>query len=115
MKMRQDLGGRVQRNPTPYGMGWFIAEGYEGVFYDPGAFGSVSFIDTRRGIGGFVATDDYARADAGAPVSLTMTEILPLIQGAIDSASPVATQLPAESVFTDMHLIVNEPTVGTKD
>ena len=114
-KMQEDRGSLVQRNPTAYGMGWFIAEGYEGVFYDPGAFGSVSFIDTRRGIGGFVAIDDYSRADAGAPVILTLTEILPLIQGAIDSTSPLARQLTVEPVFSDMHLTINKPALEIKD
>lgn len=86
-KMRKDRGGLVQQNPTPYGLGWFIAEGNEGVFYDPGAFGSVSFIDTTRGIGGFVAIDDYSRTDAGAPVDLTLNEIIPLVQAAFDDAN----------------------------
>ena len=85
-KMRQDRGSLVQRNPTPYGLGWWIADGHDGVFYDPGAFGSVSFIDTVRGIGGFVAIDDYSRTDSGAPVDLTLNEIIPLVQAAIDDA-----------------------------
>ena len=113
--MQEDRGSLVQRNPTAYGMGWFIADGYNGVFYDPGAFGSVSFIDTRRGIGGFVAIDEYSRADAGAPVILTLTEILPLIQEAIDSTSPLAKPIAVEPVFSPTQLTVNEPIVEIKD
>ena len=114
-KMQEDRGSLVQRNPTAYGMGWFIADGYNGVFYDPGAFGSVSFIDTRRGIGGFVAIDEYSRADAAAPVILTLTEILPLIQKAIDSTSPLAKPIAVEPVFSPTQLTVNEPIVEIKD
>jgi len=47
----------------------------------------VSFIDTTRGIGGFVAIDDYSRTDAGAPVDLTLNEIIPLVQAAFDDAN----------------------------
>lgn len=100
-KMREDRGGLVQKNSTPYGLGWFIAEGDTGVFYDPGAFGSVSFIDTTRGIGGFIAIDDYSRTDAGAPIDLTLNEIIPLVQAAFDDANGVqqSSALSAQSLL----------------
>ena len=85
--MQKDYGSLVRVNPTPYGLGWFIASGYEGVFYDPGAFGSVSFIDIERGIGGFVAIDEYFQDDSTSPVRFVLSDILPLIQVAFDSAS----------------------------
>ena len=84
--MQSDYGSLVPLNPTPYGLGWFIASDYEGVFYDPGAFGSVSFIDIGRGIGGFVAIDEYFQDDSTSPVRFLLSDILPLIQSAFDSA-----------------------------
>ena len=56
------------------------------MFYDPGAFGSVSFIDIGRGIGGFVAIDEYFQDDSTSPVRFLLSDILPLIQSAFDSA-----------------------------
>ena len=66
--MQVDRGGVVATNATPYGMGWWIREELPGVFTDPGAFGAVSFIDVNRGIGGYMAIDEYGdEADSGAP------------------------------------------------
>jgi CubicO group peptidase (beta-lactamase class C family) len=83
-RMRVDRGGVVSINPTPYGMGWWISSDNPGVYDDPGAFGAISFIDVERGIGGYIAIDDYSRDDAGAPVSLVRETIIPLIQTVID-------------------------------
>jgi CubicO group peptidase (beta-lactamase class C family) len=83
-RMRVDRGGVVSINPTPYGMGWWISSDNPGVYDDPGAFGAISFIDVERGIGGYVAIDDYSRDDAGAPVALVRKTIIPLIQAVID-------------------------------
>jgi len=72
-------------NPTPYGMGWWISSAEDGVYTDPGAFGAVSFMDTRRGIAGFIAIDDYTRRDSGAPGAFLQGVALPLIQAAVDA------------------------------
>ena len=84
--MRVDRGGVVAEDPVPYGMGWWIRTETPGVYDDPGAFGSVSFLDVERGFGGYVAIDDYTRTDAEAPVQLVRQEIIPLLQAAWDAA-----------------------------
>ena len=84
-KMREDRGGVVENYPTPYGMGWWISTDNSGVYDDPGAFGSVSFVDTEWGFAGYVAIDDYRRLDADAPVRLVRREIIPLLQAAFDA------------------------------
>jgi CubicO group peptidase (beta-lactamase class C family) len=84
-KMREDRGGVVENYPTPYGMGWWISTDNSGVYDDPGAFGSISFVDTERGFAGYVAIDDYRRLDADAPVRLVRREIIPLLQAAFDA------------------------------
>jgi CubicO group peptidase (beta-lactamase class C family) len=40
-----------------YGMGWWVDRTHPGVFNDPGAFGSASWIDVPRGYGGFIAIE----------------------------------------------------------
>ncbi len=84
-EMRIDRGGVVTENPTPYGMGWWISTENPGVYDDPGAFGSISFLDVERGFGGYVAIDDYTRVDADAPVRLVRQNIIPLLQSAFDA------------------------------
>jgi len=85
--MREDKGGALG---TPYGMGWWLIDSTDGgatsLFYDPGAFGAVSWIDTERNYAGYLAVDDYTRVDSGAPVALTLGEIIPLVAAAIDQA-----------------------------
>ena len=85
--MRIDRGGVVPNDPTPYGLGWWISSDNPGVYHDPGAFGAISFIDVERGIGGYVAIDDYSAVDAGAPIGLVRGTIIPLLQAAYDAAS----------------------------
>ncbi len=82
--MQVDRGGVVAEDPVPYGMGWWIRTETPGVYDDPGAFGSLSFLDVERGFGGDVAIDDYTRTDAEAPVQLVRQEIIPLLQAAWD-------------------------------
>ena len=84
-EMRVDRGGVVAEDPVPYGMGWWINTDNPGVYYDPGAFGSVSFLDIERGFGGYVAIDDYTRVDADAPGRLVRRDIIPLLQSAFDA------------------------------
>ena len=88
--MRIDRGGVVPNDPTPYGMGWWISSDNPGVYHDPGAFGAISFIDVERGIGGYVAIDDYSAVFAGAPIDLVRRTIIPLLQAAYDAASGVS-------------------------
>jgi hypothetical protein len=83
--MQVDRGGVVAEDPVPYGMGWWIRTETPGVYDDPGAFGSLSFLDVERGFGGYVAIDDYTRTDAEAPVQLVRQEIIPLLQAAWDA------------------------------
>ena len=85
--MQVDRGGVVATNATPYGMGWWILSDNPGVFTDPGAFGAVSFIDVNRGIGGYMAIDEYDdAADRGAPPRFFIEQAIPAIQAAWDAA-----------------------------
>ena len=86
-EMRVDRGGVVAEDPVPYGMGWWIDTDNPGVYDDPGAFGSVSFLDVERGFGGYVAIDDYTRIDADAPARLVRRDIIPLLQSAFDAVA----------------------------
>ena len=86
-EMRVDRGGVVAEDPVPYGMGWWIDTDNTGVYDDPGAFGSVSFLDVERGFGGYVAIDDYTRVDADAPARLVRRDIIPLLQSAFDAVA----------------------------
>jgi CubicO group peptidase (beta-lactamase class C family) len=86
-EMRIDRGRVVAENPVPYGMGWWIRNDMPGIYEDPGAFGSVSFLDIERGFGGYVAIDDYTRTDAEAPTKLVREEIIPLLQSALDAVA----------------------------
>jgi CubicO group peptidase (beta-lactamase class C family) len=92
-EMRENRGSQVAENPTPYGMGWWISSQNANVYDDPGAFGSISFIDVDRGIGGYVAIDDYSRTDPGAPVGLVRQDIIPMIQKIIDASGMAAPAL----------------------
>lgn len=76
-----------------YGMGWWVLPGDEQrstIVYDPGAFGAISWLDVERGIGGYVAIDDYTRADPGAVYTLVLDEIIALQQQAVDAARTAA-------------------------
>jgi CubicO group peptidase (beta-lactamase class C family) len=85
--MQVDRGGVVATNATPYGMGWWIQTSNPGVLTDPGAFGAVSFIDVNRGIGGYMAIDEYGdQADSGAPPAFFIDQAIPAIQSAWDAA-----------------------------
>ena len=82
-----------------YGMGWWIAEGLPGVIVDFGLFGSIGWLDTERGIGGYMATDDYSYTllDASIdplapPAKLVINEIILLQQQAVDAARAAASK-----------------------
>ncbi len=85
--MRVDRGGK---HGQPYGLGWWIVPGENGadpyLFWDPGAYGSVAWIDTARMIGGFVAIDDYTTISSPDPILLVRDEIIPLVERAVDDA-----------------------------
>jgi CubicO group peptidase (beta-lactamase class C family) len=85
--MQVDRGGVVAINATPYGMGWWIQTELPGVLTDPGAFGAVSFIDVNRGIGGYMAINEYGdEVDSGAPPGFFIGQAIPAIQAAWDAA-----------------------------
>lgn len=79
-----------------YGMGWWISQTMPGVVMDPGLYGSIGWLDTERGIGGFVAVDDYSYSlfDAlqnrerplAPPALLVIDEIIQFQQQAVDEA-----------------------------
>jgi CubicO group peptidase (beta-lactamase class C family) len=74
---------------TNYGLSWWIAPGGEGestVVYDPGAFGSISWLDMERGIGGYVAIDDYDSGASRDVHAFVREHIIPMQQQAVDKA-----------------------------
>jgi CubicO group peptidase (beta-lactamase class C family) len=85
--MQIDRGGE---HGSPYGMGWWIQTPEDGsaptVFYDPGLFGAISWIDIERGIGGYVAIDDYSNTASGDPINLVLSEIIDLVAAEVDRA-----------------------------
>ena len=73
-----------------YGLGWWIEPRDESapyLYYDPGAFGAVSWLDTDRGYAGFVAIADYTQVDNGDATAMILEDIIPLAEQAIDSGS----------------------------
>ena len=79
-------------------MGWFIQPNEDGsvgstIFFDPGLFGSIAWIDVERNIGGYVAIDHYpssqvdveARAAAQATRDLVLDEIMALFATTVDT------------------------------
>jgi CubicO group peptidase (beta-lactamase class C family) len=97
--MSRESVNLMQRNRTAalgtnYGLAWWIAPGSEGestVVYDPGAFGSVSWLDMERGIGGYVAIDDYDSGASRDVHAFVRQQIIPLQQQAVDEARAAAT------------------------
>ncbi len=80
-----------------YGIGWWIVPGddqHATIVFDPGAYGAFSWLDMERGIGGYVAIDDYThsytRADPGPIDALVFSKIIPLQQQAVDAARKAA-------------------------
>lgn len=72
-----------------YGMGWWILPPDEdGTFYlyvDPGAYGSISWIDTERNYGGAVFFEEYTMASASRGSRGVSDELIPLVQAAFDA------------------------------
>lgn len=89
--MQEDRSGAF--SDTHYGMGWWIKPGDADnatVYYDPGAFGTVSWLDMERRIGGYVAIDDYSRQSASDVHALVLNTIIPAHQAAVDAAREAA-------------------------
>ncbi|MEH6570950.1 MAG: serine hydrolase, partial [Halioglobus sp.] len=85
---------RIERTPSQngargYGMGWWSEPVEEGssiyLYTDPGAWGSVSWIDIERNYAGYVALEEYTGSFAGEGVSMVIDELIPLIEEAIDT------------------------------
>ena len=85
--MQLDRGSELGQ---PYGLGWWILAPEAGaeasVLWDPGAFGSVAWIDTEREIGAFFAIDDYSSYTPIEPVAFVLAELIPLVAEAVDEA-----------------------------
>ena len=79
---------RAGKFGTSYGMGWWIIANEDGsaptLFHDPGLYGAISWIDIERGIGGYVAVDDYTRVASGDSIGLVLNEIIGLVATAVD-------------------------------
>lgn len=91
--MREDRGGPLG---TPYGMGWWIISNDDGsaptVFYDPGLFGAISWIDIEREIGGFLTVDEYGLGGSATSVGLVLSELMDLVAGEVDRARDAVGQ-----------------------
>ena len=86
-----DLGSREWLNyGRGYGLGWWVPppeEGKEPSFFDdPGAFGSISWIDTERGYGAFIALEQYESLIAASrgPARI-VPELIPIIESIMDN------------------------------
>lgn len=81
---------RENRSPSDanlYGMGWFILPGENGqatIYYDPGAFGAIAWLDMERNIGGYVAIDDYTFGRNGGVAEFVFSTIIPMQQAIVD-------------------------------
>jgi hypothetical protein len=80
-------------------MGWWIPEDLPGVILDFGLFGSVGWLDIERGVGGYMATDDYSytlidafKEPLAPPAKLVINEIIQLQQQAVDAARAAVGQ-----------------------
>ena len=93
-RMRVDIGTELGsrdwlNNGRGYGLGWWVPpfEGEKPTFFDdPGAFGSVSWIDLERGYGAFVALAQYENLVAAStgPARI-IPELIPIIEGIFDN------------------------------
>tara|TARA_R110000823_G_scaffold47903_4_gene121790 strand:+ start:6644 stop:7798 length:1155 start_codon:yes stop_codon:yes gene_type:complete len=84
--------GSVSRDVAGYGMGWWIVPPADDaaaptLFHDPGAFGALSWIDTERGFGGFMAVQSKTLEDGSAGSGYGLGELVPLLQAAYDSVA----------------------------
>ncbi|MEO0438140.1 MAG: serine hydrolase domain-containing protein [Pseudomonadota bacterium] len=85
--VQTDRGGPL--GGPGYGMGWWIIyadEENNELIYDPGAFGAVSWLDVERGIGGYVAIDDYTRTEQDSVYDFVLNTVVPLQRAVVDAA-----------------------------
>ncbi len=76
-------GGMTQDPTMPgYGLGWWVDRANPGVVSDPGAYGSMPWLDTARGYGVFIALE--ATATLGVQLRLATK---PVVDGIIDAAA----------------------------
>ena len=73
-----------------YGMGWWLEAPEEGadsvtLYYDPGAWGSISWLDTDRRYAGVVFFEEYTGVDASKGSGGVRTQLVPIIEDAIDA------------------------------
>ena len=64
-----------------YGLGWWVDRGSDSLITDPGAYGSVPWLDEERGYGGFIVLE----ADSGIGGQL-FERLYPLANAAVDAA-----------------------------
>jgi CubicO group peptidase (beta-lactamase class C family) len=95
-RMRVDIGTALGSGEwltgggRGYGLGWWVPPVAEGEtpmhFQDPGAFGSVSWIDIGRGYGAFVALSQYQDLLAArqGPTRI-IPELIPMIDDVMDN------------------------------
>lgn len=73
-----------------YAMGWWFVAPEEGgsiyLYVDPGFYGSVSWVDVERGYGGVVFFEEYTGAAGRVGNAGVITQLIPLVQAAIDAA-----------------------------
>ena len=55
-----------------------------------GAFGAISWLDMERGIGGYIAIDQYQGSSSSDIRNLAMDVVIPLQQQAVDEARAAA-------------------------
>lgn len=79
---------KAQSLGAAYGLGWWIADSPDAqsptLFYDTGAFGSIAWLDTARGYAGYLAVEGYSAQDISAPIGMTKTQIIPLVEQVLD-------------------------------
>jgi CubicO group peptidase (beta-lactamase class C family) len=72
-----------------YGMGWWIKAPQEGgsiyLYYDPGFYGSVAWIDVEREYGGVVFFEEYSGTAGGVGSGGVISQLIPIIEDAIDA------------------------------
>ena len=78
-RIAQVYQGTAGDENSGYGLGWWVDRGQEGVFYDPGAYGSMAWLDTRRGYGAFLALE--ATSEDGRALT---RRVKPVLDGLFD-------------------------------
>jgi CubicO group peptidase (beta-lactamase class C family) len=80
-------GGMTQDPTMPgYGLGWWVDRAHPGVVSDPGAYGSVAWLDNPRGYGAFIALE--STATLGVQLRI---QAKPILDAIFDRAPPPPT------------------------